>query len=188
MEFPDAGSHCSFSECRQLDFLPYTCDACNRKYCQEHRTYTAHRCVNAANKDQRAIQCPMCNTPIKVKVGEDPNIKVENHLRRGCRSSGEVAKMNACDFAGCKQKEFIPITCKLCHQNFCLKHRFESDHSCKGARGSHKSQDSTKKASNPQPKKQERPGPSQVSLPFTERKEKGNEAPINIIATHLETF
>jgi len=29
-EFPNLGKHCSVSDCRQLDFLPFTCDCCNQ--------------------------------------------------------------------------------------------------------------------------------------------------------------
>ena len=29
-EFPDLGKHCSVSDCRLIDFLPFTCDRCNQ--------------------------------------------------------------------------------------------------------------------------------------------------------------
>lgn len=28
--------------------------------------------------------------------------------------------------------QLIPVNCDKCHQNFCLKHRHELDHQCKG--------------------------------------------------------
>ncbi|XP_073115979.1 uncharacterized protein [Elaeis guineensis] len=29
-EFPDLGNHCSVEDCRQIDFLPFTCDRCKK--------------------------------------------------------------------------------------------------------------------------------------------------------------
>jgi len=29
-------------------------------------------------------------------------------------------------------KELIPVKCDKCHQNYCLRHRFEADHDCQG--------------------------------------------------------
>jgi hypothetical protein len=28
--FPNLGQHCSVSDCQQIDFLPFSCDACNK--------------------------------------------------------------------------------------------------------------------------------------------------------------
>ena len=28
------GEHCAVQECRQIDFLPFTCDCCKRVYCK----------------------------------------------------------------------------------------------------------------------------------------------------------
>lgn len=30
LQFPDLGKHCSVSDCRLIDFLPFTCDRCNQ--------------------------------------------------------------------------------------------------------------------------------------------------------------
>ena len=52
------------------------------------------------------------------------------HIRAGCPSAQVKTKQNACTFKGCREKEFVPINCKLCKKPFCLKHRFEADHDC----------------------------------------------------------
>lgn len=39
---------------------------------------------------------------------------------------------NRCSFQGCKAKEMVPVICKDCNQNYCLKHRFQNDHKCMG--------------------------------------------------------
>ena len=55
---------------------------------------------------------------------------VTQHIRAGCPTATVKSKKNACTFKGCREKEFVPISCKLCKQPFCLKHRFETDHDC----------------------------------------------------------
>ncbi|OAY73065.1 Zinc finger AN1 and C2H2 domain-containing stress-associated protein 13 [Ananas comosus] len=30
-EFPDLGKHCSVDDCKQIDFLPFTCDRCSQQ-------------------------------------------------------------------------------------------------------------------------------------------------------------
>ena len=37
--------HCSNPECRQLDFLPFTCKHCNKVTCLAHHEYTKHDCT-----------------------------------------------------------------------------------------------------------------------------------------------
>ncbi|KAG8428894.1 hypothetical protein GDO86_018968 [Hymenochirus boettgeri] len=50
MEFPDLGKHCSEPTCKQLDFLPLKCDACERIFCKDHITYALHKCSSAYKK------------------------------------------------------------------------------------------------------------------------------------------
>ncbi|XP_062918062.1 AN1-type zinc finger protein 1 isoform X2 [Mobula hypostoma] len=40
----EIGKHCTVQHCRQLDFLPFVCDACSGTYCLEHRNKDAHGC------------------------------------------------------------------------------------------------------------------------------------------------
>ena len=30
--FPNLGKHCSGDDCKQIDFLPFTCDRCNQVF------------------------------------------------------------------------------------------------------------------------------------------------------------
>ncbi|XP_064599072.1 LOW QUALITY PROTEIN: AN1-type zinc finger protein 1-like [Liolophura sinensis] len=39
-----AGQHCSVKICKQLDFLPFTCDGCGQIFCLDHRSKDAHSC------------------------------------------------------------------------------------------------------------------------------------------------
>ncbi|XP_077305243.1 AN1-type zinc finger protein 2A isoform X2 [Lithobates pipiens] len=50
MELPDLGKHCSEDTCKQLDFLPLKCDACEDLFCKDHITYDQHKCTFAYKK------------------------------------------------------------------------------------------------------------------------------------------
>ncbi|XP_038836428.1 AN1-type zinc finger protein 2A-like isoform X2 [Salvelinus namaycush] len=135
MEFPNLGEHCSENSCKQLDFLPMRCDACEEIFCKDHITYANHKCMSSYKKDIQVPVCPLCNTPIPIKRGEMPDIKVGEHIDRDCQSDPAQNKRkiftNKCSKGGCKQKEMIRVTCDQCHMNYCLKHRHPLDHDCK---------------------------------------------------------
>jgi len=105
MEF-NIGKHCSLQECKQLDFLPFECDACKKIFCLEHRTSEAHKCPN----QNRDIEENKVNTQ---------DISKSKHSY-------------SCQKSGCKGHELIEIRCISCRLRFCVKHRLEQDHSCKG--------------------------------------------------------
>uniref|UniRef100_UPI00398E62C4 AN1-type zinc finger protein 2A n=1 Tax=Pristiophorus japonicus TaxID=55135 RepID=UPI00398E62C4 len=134
MEFPDLGNHCSESSCKRLDFLPMKCDACAQIFCKDHISYAEHKCTSSYKKDIQVPVCPLCNTPVPVRRGEMPDIRVGEHIDRECKSDPAQKKRkiftNKCSKSGCKQKEMIKVTCDQCHLNFCLKHRHPLDHAC----------------------------------------------------------
>ncbi|KAG0047414.1 zinc finger, AN1-type domain [Gryganskiella cystojenkinii] len=137
MELPSIGQHCSNSSCSQLDFLPFTCQYCKQTYCQDHWRLEGHSCPNgedASLKDQRVPVCPLCNKPVPVKKGEDPNLRMEQHISAGCPEPATTISKpiytNSCNVKGCKNRSAIPIVCQKCRLNYCLKHRLESDHAC----------------------------------------------------------
>uniref|UniRef100_A0A8C7Q920 Zinc finger, AN1-type domain 2A n=1 Tax=Oncorhynchus mykiss TaxID=8022 RepID=A0A8C7Q920_ONCMY len=117
------------------DFLPLRCDACEEIFCKDHITYANHKCMSSYKKDIQVPVCPLCNTPIPIKRGEMPDIKVGEHIDRDCQSDPAQNKRkiftNKCSKGGCKQKEMIRVTCDQCHINYCLKHRHPLDHDCK---------------------------------------------------------
>lgn len=139
MEFPDLGKHCSESFCRQMDFLPVKCDACEQIFCYNHFTYSQHQCPSAYKKDVQVPVCPLCNAPVPNKRGELPDVAVSAHLDNDCKSDPAVKKRkiytNRCNKKGCKVKELIKVNCDSCCLNFCLSHRHPQDHECKGATG-----------------------------------------------------
>ncbi|XP_064637658.1 AN1-type zinc finger protein 2A-like [Lineus longissimus] len=137
MELPSLGENCSENSCKQLDFLPMKCDACFKIFCKDHIHYELHRCTESYKKDNQVPVCPLCNKPIPVKPNQLPDIAVNEHIDSDCQSDpakerrGKVYS-NRCSSKGCKQRELIPVSCDKCHKNFCLRHRHESDHDCKG--------------------------------------------------------
>lgn len=122
------------------DFLPMRCDACQGIFCKDHYQYTNHACEKAYLVDNQVPVCPLCNTPIPIKRGDLPDIRVSEHIDNDCQdvrakskrsaASGSRIFTNKCNAKGCKQKEMIPVLCSECKINFCLKHRHPVDHAC----------------------------------------------------------
>lgn len=133
------GQHCSVPDCQQIDFLPFTCDCCTNVFCLDHRTYTAHKCPKAGNKQTEVIVCPMCAKAIKLTVGQDPNLAFEAHTREGCDPTNyaRVHKKPRCPVPNCKEKlaSINTYHCKTCGQKVCLKHRHGEDHNCDQVKG-----------------------------------------------------
>eukprot|EP00053_Salpingoeca_punica_P009826 m.88388 g.88388 ORF g.88388 m.88388 type:complete len:258 (-) comp15183_c1_seq1:1419-2192(-) len=126
------GKHCALPDCRQLDFLPYKCDACGKITCHEHRQYAAHGCTESYRKDVIVPSCPKCGVVVESRPGEDPNIAMNEHIENGCVSprSGRKIYPNSCHAKGCKAREAMQLICSECHLNHCLRHRFPTDHQC----------------------------------------------------------
>lgn len=76
-------------------------------------------------------QCPICQKYIQIKAGESPDTKVNEHISRGCKG-GELRKPDkrVCSIRNCVVEEMMPVICKGCKKNFCLKHRYPRDHDC----------------------------------------------------------
>eukprot|EP00284_Hemiselmis_tepida_P011248 CAMPEP_0174916046 /NCGR_PEP_ID=MMETSP1355-20121228/1529_1 /TAXON_ID=464990 /ORGANISM="Hemiselmis tepida, Strain CCMP443" /LENGTH=145 /DNA_ID=CAMNT_0016161009 /DNA_START=114 /DNA_END=548 /DNA_ORIENTATION=+ len=131
MEFPELANACSFRGCPEKnDFLPFTCDGCGKKFCLDHHRHEQHGCSVPPRTDKYAPTCPLCMQAVTIMPGQDANQVIDQHIRAGCPKSGVQTRKNKCNFAGCRETEFVPIACKLCKKQFCLKHRFETDHSC----------------------------------------------------------
>ncbi|XP_005397860.1 PREDICTED: AN1-type zinc finger protein 2A [Chinchilla lanigera] len=135
MEFPDLGKHCSEKTCKQLDFLPLKCDACEQDFCKDHFTYAGHKCPFAFKKDVQVPVCPLCNVPIPIKKGEIPDVVVGEHMDRDCTNHPGKKKEKVftyrCSKDGCRKKEMLQLACVQCRDNFCIQHRHPLDHSCR---------------------------------------------------------
>ncbi len=124
MELSGVGKHCEVTNCKQLDFLPFKCDGCQKVFCAEHRKYESHKCGTPKVKDKVVPTCPLCSKPVSVKDGEDINKVIDSHITAGCKDERqERIFTNQCTMKGCKKAELVPITCKQCKNKFCLQVR-----------------------------------------------------------------
>jgi len=128
MEFPTLGKQCHEKDCKLLDFLPFECSACKKIFCLEHRSYAAHHCQSLT--DIIIPECPICGAIIPVAKGEDPDVKVDQHINQGCQPLPQKEKSNKCGVTRCKNHEVVPVICKQCDKNFCFAHRLPQDHAC----------------------------------------------------------
>lgn len=104
--FDDVGAHCSLRSCGQQDFLPISCEYCKKPFCKDHFRPEAHDCEKYLPDSQ--TYCPPC-----------PSAAAERAPLR-------------CATPGCKETlaSHNRVRCQRCHQETCLKHRYEADHPC----------------------------------------------------------
>eukprot|EP00455_Lapot_gusevi_P051422 TRINITY_DN765_c0_g1_i2.p1 TRINITY_DN765_c0_g1~~TRINITY_DN765_c0_g1_i2.p1 ORF type:complete len:196 (-),score=2.44 TRINITY_DN765_c0_g1_i2:206-793(-) len=125
------GKHCSYSTCKQLDFLPYVCDFCSHTYCLEHRSERSHECVGC-RPQAVTVECPQCQRILPVQSSSSvlaADEVIARHMQEGCQPLQRI-KNSCCSLPKCKSRSLVPFTCADCHNNFCLKHRHASDHKC----------------------------------------------------------
>eukprot|EP00027_Filamoeba_sp_ATCC50430_P008444 CAMPEP_0168561250 /NCGR_PEP_ID=MMETSP0413-20121227/11494_1 /TAXON_ID=136452 /ORGANISM="Filamoeba nolandi, Strain NC-AS-23-1" /LENGTH=190 /DNA_ID=CAMNT_0008592607 /DNA_START=16 /DNA_END=585 /DNA_ORIENTATION=+ len=175
-ELESIGVHCARKDCKQKDFLPFECDACHEKFCLEHRTYEGHNCQKNFTKDTRAIFCPICGQNIPVKPGTDPNTKLNAHIDKGCApAKTSIPGKFVCQYPNCKQSELMPVQCKLCKKNFCLKHRMDLDHHCPKSAAVKRADKKTQPVNNnTTPKPQPKPQPPQPQATQTSPQQTNN--------------
>lgn len=138
MEFPDLGKHCAEETCKQLDFLPLKCDACEQDFCKDHFARSAHRCPQDFRKDVRVPVCPLCDQPVPLRRGQVADVVVGEHMDRDCKSlrgkKDDKIFRHRCSRDGCRKREMLALSCHQCAANFCIAHRHPLDHSCPGSR------------------------------------------------------
>jgi len=137
------GKHCSWDECKQFDFLPFTCDGCRKVFCLAHREQSAHKCP-AMKPEQANIlpRCPICNKLVLIKSGESIDAKVMQHIESGCTQfvvDTKREKVAACSYSKCKALS-APCECKHCRKFFCAEHRLADDHLCPVAKAAEQKQ------------------------------------------------
>ncbi|CAH9092403.1 unnamed protein product [Cuscuta epithymum] len=131
--FPDLGSHCQNSDCRQLDFLPFRCDACDHVFCSEHRSYKSHDCPKSDHNNRKVVICETCSMSMETTGcdGEDEKAVLLRHEKSG-HCDPKKKKKPTCPVRRCKDVLTFSNTsyCKTCRIRVCLKHRFPADHGC----------------------------------------------------------
>ncbi|KAF8798971.1 hypothetical protein BYT27DRAFT_7202708 [Phlegmacium glaucopus] len=129
------GKQCSHPICLLVDFLPFKCHHCELSFCQEHFKVDDHKCpkYDESKHNRVAPNCPLCNIPVAVRPGQDPNIRMDMHLEKECSvMTGKVKSKSTpvCARGNCKKVLFSPIRCDKCKAQFCAAHRFPQDHNC----------------------------------------------------------
>lgn len=99
------GVHCAFEECRQLDFLPFECEACGERFCASHRTPDSHACQGGGGGVSGS------------DVPRDSFGKVEF----------ESCAFSECAFRGVASTLTL---CRCCERRFCVSHRVPDVHRC----------------------------------------------------------
>lgn len=167
MEFADLGKHCEHPGCHQRDFLPFTCDCCNKVYCLNHRSYRTHECPVAGTRDTHAIECPVCAGSIRVEGTEDPNAAFARHRHDLCNPARRKQRKQKkrCGAKGCHKKLTLTnkFSCDSCRLELCLAHRYPDAHNCASAqtvtrsgflsRFTQPKATTTRTAANPKPKR-----------------------------------
>ncbi|KAF8606806.1 hypothetical protein BDV93DRAFT_520429 [Ceratobasidium sp. AG-I] len=147
------GSACSHSTCNQHDFLPIRCDLCAATFCNDHFRPAEHQCAkfDPAKADRIAPSCPLCNTPVSIPPGQDPNTRMDAHIMTDCQAMGTkrttTQQTKRCAGAKCNKVLIAPIRCSSCRKEFCPEHRFPQQHSC----ASHSASSTPKPSPSPTP-------------------------------------
>ncbi|KAF9221559.1 hypothetical protein BS17DRAFT_784943 [Gyrodon lividus] len=130
------GHQCSESSCLTIDFLPFKCQHCLESFCGEHFSVTGHRCpkYDESKHNRVAPSCPLCNNPVAIPRGEDPNIRMERHINTDCSvmtgNTGRLRSQPVCARGKCGKVLYAPINCNSCRKQYCPQHRFPKDHGC----------------------------------------------------------
>ncbi|KZT25404.1 hypothetical protein NEOLEDRAFT_1133781 [Neolentinus lepideus HHB14362 ss-1] len=138
------GAQCSEATCHLVDFLPFKCQHCNQRYCGDHFKPDAHKCpkYDESKLNRVAPACPLCNTPVAIPPGQDPNIRMERHINTECSvMTGKAPKKTGqiCGKPKCGKVMFASITCDKCKKQFCPSHRFPVTHNCSSLASASKS-------------------------------------------------
>nr|CAD7424006.1 unnamed protein product [Timema monikensis] len=67
---------------------------------KEHMVYSCHNCPSACQKDVQVPLCPLCNTPVLVGPGEQPDKVVGEHIEQDCQAISAIDRRKN-DSANC---------------------------------------------------------------------------------------
>eukprot|EP00051_Salpingoeca_urceolata_P008533 m.106827 g.106827 ORF g.106827 m.106827 type:complete len:271 (-) comp15804_c0_seq1:136-948(-) len=100
MELPHLGAQCSMPSCKQLDFLPVKCSACQKSFCAKHGSRTSHGCSASST----------------VRAPTDAGVVNPTPCEDGCCAPD------------CSQP--AATTCIKCNIRVCVSHRHPPAHAC----------------------------------------------------------
>lgn len=146
-ELLSVGQQCSESACLLVDFLPFKCQHCSKSFCGEHFLVAAHHCpqYDESKHNRIAPSCesfvppsarlltyiagPLCNSPVAIPPGEDPNIRMERHISTECSvmtgKSGRTRTRPVCARGKCGKVLYASITCTVRSVVLCSRSHFD---------------------------------------------------------------
>lgn len=111
------GQHCEAEYCNQLDFLPFYCQSCQKTFCLDHRTESAHKCANEGAWAERKRLAQLAQP----SAGEGKQLR-------------DWVSQKPCASPDCKTTvgtSLVPgVHCQGCNRDYCLKHRLKEEHDC----------------------------------------------------------
>lgn len=112
------GGTCQYLTCDSYDFLPFRCESCHGRFCQDHRTEAGHKCAHAGEWAAKRLQ-QQANRTSSPSSGPKPT----------------VLTATQCSHPQCKTLidtlNSVGVACSTCNRKYCLKHRIPEDHDCK---------------------------------------------------------
>lgn len=51
----------------------------------DHMSYSSHQCQSAYKKNVQVPMCPLCNKPVPIPRGQEPDFTVGQHIDNDCR-------------------------------------------------------------------------------------------------------
>lgn len=113
-EMLDVGGTCQYLTCDNYDFLPFRCESCRGRFCQDHRTEAGHKCAHAGEWARGKAQQPINISPL----GPKPTVNT------GTQCSHPQCKTLVDTLTS------VGVVCSTCNRKYCLKHRIPEDHDC----------------------------------------------------------
>ncbi|KAF6209907.1 hypothetical protein GE061_015661 [Apolygus lucorum] len=116
MEFPEAGEHCSVSDCNSLDFLPVKCTHCSSVFCKNHFSPVSHSCSQVPDNrvtEKKAAESFQCSqegckdgSPLELRCEVCTRHFCPAHRHHGCTDAPRLSKSAQ---AAAVRKEFRKI-------------------------------------------------------------------------------
>ncbi len=117
-EMLNVGGTCQYLTCDSYDFLPFRCESCHGRFCQDHRTEAGHKCAHAGEWTAKRLQ-QQTSRISSPSSGSKPTILTASQCSHPqCRML--IDTLNS-----------VGVACFTCNRKYCLKHRMPEDHDCK---------------------------------------------------------
>ncbi|KAL8841483.1 MAG: hypothetical protein Q9170_000946 [Blastenia crenularia] len=119
-EMLSIGGTCQYLTCDSYDFLPFRCESCHGRFCQDHRTEAGHKCAHAGEWAARRAQ---------------QQYNRESSSQNPLNQKPTTITATQCSHPECKTfvdtLNSVGVVCSTCNRKYCLKHRIPEDHECK---------------------------------------------------------